>query len=116
MYIEVPSVGDEVKKHDQVGAVESVKAASDIYAPVSGTILKVNEKLESEPRWAIHLFHVRSWHPVNLIHSLFLLKLLFSSLINSSAFKDGWIAEIKLSNPDEVKELLGEAEYSKLIA
>ncbi len=55
VYIEVPSVGDQVKKHDQVGAVESVKAASDIYAPVSGTILKVNDKLESEPRYSFYL-------------------------------------------------------------
>lgn len=102
----MPSVGDEVKKHDQVGAVESVKAASDIYAPVSGTILKVNEKLESEPRWGHSFISVviNRWFSPDF------------SLINSSAFKEGWIAEIKLSNPDELKELLGEADYNKLIA
>ncbi len=71
VYIEVPSVGDQVKKHDQVGAVESVKAASDIYAPVSGTILKVNDKLESEPRYyffflcASHFKKLREFYTTN---------------------------------------------------
>lgn len=72
---------------DQIGAVESVKAASDIYAPVSGSVVEINEKLVDEP-----------------------------SLINSSAFENGWIAKIKLSKESEVGDLLDEKAYSALIA
>jgi glycine cleavage system H protein len=49
VYIEVPQVGDVVKKQDQIGAVESVKAASDIYSPLSGKVVEVNPALEGEP-------------------------------------------------------------------
>ncbi|KAJ3372189.1 hypothetical protein HDU91_004124 [Kappamyces sp. JEL0680] len=81
VYIEVPTVGDKVEKK------ESVKAASDIYSPVSGTIVKVNEALEGEP-----------------------------SLINSSPYGDGWIAQIKLENAEEeVPYLLTEEQYAKLV-
>lgn len=86
VYIEVPTVGDSVAKKDQIGAVESVKAASDIYAPISGTITEVNANLEGEP-----------------------------SLINSSPFEKGWIARIKLSSEPELKGLLSEEEYAKHI-
>ncbi|KAI8906289.1 glycine cleavage system protein H, partial [Gorgonomyces haynaldii] len=80
VYVEVPSVGDHVSQKDAIGVVESVKAASDVYAPISGEIVEINESLAEEP-----------------------------SKINQSPL--GWIAKIKLSNPDELKELMDEAQY-----
>jgi glycine cleavage system H protein len=49
VFIEVPTIGDKVNKNDQIGAVESVKAASDIYSPVSGTVVEINGLLEEKP-------------------------------------------------------------------
>ncbi|KAI3622819.1 glycine dehydrogenase [Moniliophthora roreri] len=67
---------------DQIGAVESVKAASDIYAPVSGTIEEINETLSSEP-----------------------------GLLNKSPEEKGWLCRIKLSDPTEMDKLMTEEEY-----
>ncbi|CAO3635107.1 unnamed protein product [Mucor hiemalis] len=82
VYVETPAVGDVVESGDQVGAIESVKAASDIYSPVSGEVVNVNEALGDEP-----------------------------SLINSSPEEDGWLAKIKVSNPSELDALMDEAAY-----
>jgi len=68
VYVELPEVGQEVEAGDVFAVVESVKSASDIYAPVSGTIVEINEALEADP-----------------------------ALINSAAFSDGWIAKIEAS-------------------
>ncbi|KAJ3269235.1 hypothetical protein HDV01_001642 [Terramyces sp. JEL0728] len=84
VYIEVPSIGDAVKEKDQIGAVESVKAASDIYSPVSGEIVEINEKLQENP-----------------------------GLINTSPYVDGWIAKIKLSNEGELDALMDEKAYEE---
>ncbi|KAI8979255.1 glycine cleavage system H-protein [Mycotypha africana] len=83
VFVETPAVGDEVKKEDQVGAIESVKAASDIYSPVSGKITDVNEQLSDEP-----------------------------SLINSSPEQDGWLAKIEISDNSELEGLMDEAAYA----
>ncbi|RKO92187.1 glycine cleavage system H protein [Blyttiomyces helicus] len=85
VYVEVPAVGTSLAKKDQLGAVESVKAASDIYAPVSGEVIEANDVLANEP-----------------------------SLINSSPLEKGWIAKIKLSNPEELKTLLDDQAYAAL--
>ncbi|KAJ7169954.1 glycine cleavage H-protein-domain-containing protein [Mycena filopes] len=82
VFVELPAVGTEVSKGDQIGAVESVKAASDIYAPVSGTVEEVNEGLASQP-----------------------------GLLNKSAEEQGWLCKIKLSKPDEMEGLLSEEAY-----
>ncbi|KAK7463652.1 glycine cleavage system H-protein subunit [Stygiomarasmius scandens] len=82
VFVELPAVGTEVSQGDQMGAVESVKAASDIYAPVSGTVEAVNEILSSEP-----------------------------GLLNKSPEDKGWLCKIKLSNPSEMEKLLTEEEY-----
>eukprot|EP00004_Rigifila_ramosa_P005115 TRINITY_DN15575_c0_g1_i1.p1 TRINITY_DN15575_c0_g1~~TRINITY_DN15575_c0_g1_i1.p1 ORF type:complete len:166 (+),score=65.11 TRINITY_DN15575_c0_g1_i1:68-499(+) len=87
VFVDLPEVGKVVAKGKTVAAVESVKAASDIYAPVSGQITEVNEKLRKEPQ-----------------------------LLNQSAQKDGWIAKIAISKPEETSTLLTEAAYQKLIA
>ncbi|KAJ3252754.1 hypothetical protein HK103_001310 [Boothiomyces macroporosus] len=84
VYIEVPSIGDVVKEKDQIGAVESVKAASDIYSPVSGEIVEINEKLQENP-----------------------------GLINTSPYVDGWIAKIKLANEGELEALMDEKAYEE---
>ncbi|EDR15016.1 uncharacterized protein LACBIDRAFT_300719 [Laccaria bicolor S238N-H82] len=82
VFVELPALGTEVKQGDQIGAVESVKAASDIYAPVSGTIEEINETLSSEP-----------------------------GLLNKSPEDKGWLCKIKLHDPSEVDKLLTEEKY-----
>ncbi|KAJ3985676.1 glycine dehydrogenase [Lentinula detonsa] len=82
VFVELPQVGTEVSQHDQIGAVESVKAASDIYAPVSGKVEEINETLADQP-----------------------------GLLNKSPEEEGWLCKIKLSNPSELEELMNEEEY-----
>ncbi|KAJ7070963.1 glycine cleavage H-protein-domain-containing protein [Mycena amicta] len=82
VFVELPAVGTEVAQGDQIGAVESVKAASDIYAPVSGTIEEVNEALSSQP-----------------------------GLLNKSPDDQGWLCKIKLTAPVEMDKLLTEEAY-----
>ena len=84
MYVDLPEVGDTVEKDDTMGAVESVKAASDIYSPVSGEVLEVNEALNDEP-----------------------------ALVNSSAEADGWMAKVKLSDTAELDSLMDADAYAK---
>jgi glycine cleavage system H protein len=83
VYVELPEVGQEVSAGEECCAVESVKAASDIYAPVSGEIIAVNEELDGEPE-----------------------------LLNESPFEGGWMFKIKASNPGELDNLLSADEYS----
>ncbi|KAJ1030396.1 hypothetical protein NDA16_001305 [Ustilago loliicola] len=85
VFIELPEAGAQVKKGDDIGAVESVKAASDIYAPVSGQIEAVNEKLNDEP-----------------------------SLLNKQPESDGWLCQIKLTNPADFEALLTAEAYQKI--
>jgi glycine cleavage system H protein len=80
--VELPHVGEEVKQGDAVGVVESVKAANDLYSPVSGEILGVNEALASKPE-----------------------------LVNEDAEGSGWIFKIKLAKPSELDTLLDREAY-----
>ncbi|KAJ4489327.1 glycine cleavage H-protein-domain-containing protein [Lentinula edodes] len=82
VFVELPQVGTVVAQHDQIGAVESVKAASDIYAPVSGEIEEINETLADQP-----------------------------GLLNKSPEEKGWLCKIKLSDPSELEKLMNEEEY-----
>ncbi|WVQ73499.1 glycine cleavage system H protein [Cryptococcus sp. DSM 104548] len=82
VFVELPSEGSEVAQGETVGAVESVKAASDIYAPVSGIVESINEVLGEQP-----------------------------SLLNKAPEKDGWLCKVKLSNPAEFDDLLDDAAY-----
>lgn len=84
VYVEVPEVGTVVEAGDQFIVLESVKAASDVYAPISGTVVEVNEELEDNP-----------------------------ALINESAF-DAWIVAIDMSMPTEMKSLLSSDEYEEI--
>ncbi|KAE9411041.1 hypothetical protein BT96DRAFT_246539 [Gymnopus androsaceus JB14] len=83
VFVELPQVGTEVAQHKQIGAVESVKAASDIYAPVSGTVVEINETLADQP-----------------------------GLLNKSPEEKGWLCKIKLSDPSELEKLMNEEEYN----
>lgn len=85
VFVELPEVGLEVKKSDMVGAVESVKSASDIYAPVSGKIIETNPVLEDKP-----------------------------GSINQSPEKDAWLAKMEITNPAEVEALMTKEEYDAL--
>uniref|UniRef100_A0A1B6FJW8 Glycine cleavage system H protein n=1 Tax=Cuerna arida TaxID=1464854 RepID=A0A1B6FJW8_9HEMI len=86
VYAQLPEAGSKIEKHDEVGALESVKAASELYSPVSGTILEKNTEVEDTP-----------------------------ALINQSCYDKGWLFKVELSNPDELKELLDEAKYKDFL-
>jgi len=85
VFVELPSVGKEVKKGEELCVVESVKSVSEVYAPVTGTITAVNKKLDDTPE-----------------------------LINKSPYADGWIAEIEVKNPAELTGLLDPSAYKKI--
>ncbi len=82
VYVELPEVGQTVEQGDESGVVESVKAASDVYSPVSGEIIAVNEELEQQPE-----------------------------LVNSDPFGKGWLFKIKPNNLDELTTLLTAQDY-----
>jgi len=84
VYVDLPQVGKVVKKNEAFMSVESVKAASDIYAPVSGKIVEVNEKLSNQPE-----------------------------LINKDAEGEGWLVKIEMSDPNELSDLLDEESYRR---
>lgn len=84
VYVDMPEVGDEVTAGEEFGAVESVKAASDLYSPVSGEVVEINEALEDEP-----------------------------GLINQDAFAN-WIMKVKVSDPSEIDGLLDAEAYAKI--
>jgi len=86
VFAELPEIGKKVKKGDELCVVESVKSVSEIYAPVSGTIVKVNEKLDDAPE-----------------------------TINESPYKDGWLVELKVEDDAEISTLIGASEYKDLI-
>jgi glycine cleavage system H protein len=87
VFVELPEVGSEVESGEEFSLVESVKAASDIYSPVSGEVLEVNEALSDEPE-----------------------------TLNSEPYEGGWIVKIKLSDSSELSKLLNADAYAATIA
>lgn len=85
VFVELPRVGSSIEKQADVAVVESVKAASDVYSPVSGEIIATNENLENAPE-----------------------------TVNSSPYDDGWFFKIKPTNIDEVSDLLDAEAYKQL--
>ena len=85
-YVELPDIDAEVEQFEQFVSVESVKAASDIFSPMSGRVIETNSDLESDP-----------------------------GLINRSCYEKGWIARIELTEPDEKSNLMTAAEYLKFL-
>ena len=83
VYVELPTVGDAVSQGDEAGVVESVKAASDIYAPVSGEIIEVNEALADSPE-----------------------------IVNSEPYEGGWLYKIRVSDVAELDALMSAEEYA----
>ncbi|GAB2702329.1 glycine cleavage system protein GcvH [Aliiglaciecola sp. 3_MG-2023] len=86
VFVELPEVGDAVAAGDDVAVAESVKAASDVYAPITGTIVAINEDLENTPE-----------------------------MVNSDAFGDGWLFRIEAEDPAEVESLLDAEGYENSI-
>lgn len=86
VYVELPAEGQEVKRGASFATVESVKAVSDVFAPVSGRVLEVNAELEEKPE-----------------------------LVNQSPHDRGWLAVIEPSDPQELEELMDASEYEKFI-
>ncbi|MDP4625713.1 MAG: glycine cleavage system protein GcvH [Akkermansiaceae bacterium] len=86
VFVELPALGKTVDAGDPAAVVESVKAASDIYAPLSGEVIEVNPAVEGDP-----------------------------SLVNTAPYGDGWIFKLKLSKPDQVSSLLTPEAYGELI-
>ncbi len=87
VYVELPEVGDEIEAGDEVGVAESVKAASDVYSPLSGSVVAVNEDLEDAPEQ-----------------------------VNSNPYDDGWMFRLQLSDKDELDELLSADDYAVFLA
>ncbi len=86
VYVELPEVGSDVNAGEEAGVVESVKAASDIYSPVSGEVLAINEVLEDEPE-----------------------------TINGDAYNDGWFFKVKISDASELENLLDAEGYQATV-
>ena len=82
VFVEVETVDEELEKGDAVGTIEAVKTVSDLFMPVGGTVLELNEKIEDEPE-----------------------------VINKDAYGDGWIVKVKLSDSSDLDDLLSPAAY-----
>lgn len=87
VFVELPEVESEVNKDDEAGVIESVKAASDIYSPVSGTIVEVNQALQASPE-----------------------------IVNSDPYGEGWLFRIQPTDDTELDELLSAEAYAKQVA
>ena len=86
VFVELPEIGKEIKKGEELCVVESVKSVSEIHAPVSGIIIKVNEKLEDEPE-----------------------------IVNKKPYDEGWLVEIEIRDKSEIDELIDAEAYKKSI-
>jgi glycine cleavage system H protein len=84
VFIELPDIGDQLSQGSQLGTIESTKAASELYAPLTGEVIEVNSELVNNPQW-----------------------------INESAFEKGWMVKIKVQNATELDALMDEAAYQE---
>lgn len=82
VYVELPEIDESISKGDSFAVVESVKSASEVYAPISGTILEVNNLLTDEPE-----------------------------LLNGSPYQNGWLAKVKLEDKSELEDMLTDSDY-----
>jgi glycine cleavage system H protein len=83
VYVDLSSIGSDLKQMSEFGTVESVKTLSSLYSPVSGTILEINKSLADNP-----------------------------ATINDSPFKEGWLIKVKVADPDELNELMSSEDYN----
>jgi glycine cleavage system H protein len=86
VFVELPQVGTQLEQGDELGSIESVKAVSELFSPVSGEVVEVNETLADKP-----------------------------DLVNTDAFGDGWMIKIKLTNPEELDQLMSAEEYEEYV-
>ncbi|XP_050760274.1 glycine cleavage system H protein, mitochondrial [Gymnogyps californianus] len=86
VYCSLPEIGTKLSKHDEFGALESVKAASELYSPLSGEVTEINAALADNP-----------------------------GLVNKSCYQDGWLIKMTVENPAELDELMNEDAYEKYI-
>ena len=86
VFVELPKVGAQLDANDELGSIESVKAVSELFSPVSGEVVEVNEALSDNP-----------------------------ALVNTDAFGDGWMIKVKVSDPTEIDELMTAEEYDEFL-
>ena len=86
VFVELPQVGTELELGDEFGSIESVKAVSELFSPVSGEVIEVNEALTEKPE-----------------------------LVNTDPYGDGWMMKMRLSTPEEVDEMMTAEEYEEYI-
>tara|TARA_X000000368_G_scaffold229118_1_gene180909 strand:+ start:347 stop:727 length:381 start_codon:yes stop_codon:yes gene_type:complete len=86
IFVELPDVGDSFDQHEVFGTIEAVKTVADLFMPISGEVISINDKIEDEPE-----------------------------LINTNPFEDGWIIKIKIKNNAEKDDLLSDKQYNELI-
>ncbi len=86
VFVELPKVGDETRQMEPFGTIEAVKAVSELYAPVTGKVVEVNEELQDSPE-----------------------------LINQDPYGKGWMIKVELSQPEELDKLLSPKDYEQLI-
>ena len=86
VFVELPQVGSQLEMGDELGSIESVKAVSELFAPVGGEVVEVNEALADKPE-----------------------------LVNTDPFGDGWMIKIRLADASEVDELMGAEEYEEYV-
>lgn len=87
VFVELPAVGDKVTKDEAMGVVESVKAVSDVYAPISGTVIEVNDDLPDS-----------------------------TEMLNEDPYGDGWLVKIEMADPTDLDDLMTAAEYEKWLS
>lgn len=87
VFVELPEVGTSFSRMEAFGTIEAVKAVSELYCPLSGEVIAVNEALDEDP-----------------------------ALVNSDPYGDGWMIRLRVSSPDEMESLLSPADYKALIS
>ena len=86
VFVELPQVGTQLEANEEMGSIESVKAVSELFAPVSGEVIEVNEDLADKPE-----------------------------LVNTDAWGDGWMLKVRLSSPEDLGELMNAEEYEEYV-
>jgi glycine cleavage system H protein len=86
VFVEVPRIGTQLEQGDEMGSIESVKAVSELFAPVSGEVVEINEALTEKPE-----------------------------LVNTDPYGDGWMVKVRLKDPDEADELMTAEEYEEYV-
>lgn len=86
VFVELPQIGSQLEMGDELGSIESVKAVSELFSPVTGEVVEINEALADKP-----------------------------DLVNSDPYGDGWMIRVRLSTPDEVEELMTADDYEDYV-